>query len=353
MIQYSLNKRWFLLSVAVLAMGCAGSQTTRGSQSSQEVQRQLLQYQEARLHQRQFFVGIASGHDLNQATAAAYQEITRQLTWLPTGSQDMLKGLYRVDRTEADNAGGIHVLAVLEREAAASYLRKMAQEKEAKVKLQLALCKKQLKTGEVQAAQACLSEVNMELERARDLFAASRTALGDALGSSVMPIEDEAAQLAGQISASQTHRRSAILRIVKEIDGKVAGDVDAQFAPILSEHDLKRVTAEISSEQIKKVLAGSSSNDLLSTARSADAGYIIVGLVKSQFVSEDNGQYFSRADGMLRIIETTGGRTVAEISTLGIKGGHVTKNQANEKAINGVMQELKGKLATKLDELKR
>jgi hypothetical protein len=94
------------LVLVTLTSGCG-----RGSRD--EVRRQLMQHQQIKRHQRLFYVGIGEGGALEEATQAAYDEITRQLTWLPAGSRDLLRGLYRVDRTATDRDGRVHLLAVL------------------------------------------------------------------------------------------------------------------------------------------------------------------------------------------------------------------------------------------------
>ena len=90
-----------VLASALSLLGCPPT----GSLPREEVRRKLLQYQGVKFHQRQFFVGIAHGANLEAATQTAYQEITRQLTWLPAGSQDLLRGMYRVDRSATEVVG--------------------------------------------------------------------------------------------------------------------------------------------------------------------------------------------------------------------------------------------------------
>jgi hypothetical protein len=336
------------LFLLVAFCACSGTTQSTGALPREEVRRKLLRYQEVQLHQRQFFVGLAAAATLDRATEAAYQEITRQLTWLPAGSQDMLRGMYRVDRSAQDSSGDVHVLAVLEREAAAAYLRKQAREVEEPVRVKLQGCQSQLKAGELQSAQACLEEGKRQLARVRELITAARAAVGDLARPTLLPAEELAEKLEGQITGGQTQRRSALIHVLRELDGQAAGDLDGELASMCTDLGLKRVSADIPAAVVRQALEGRASG-LLSLARSAGAGYAIVGAIKGRFSSEDSGQFFSFADGGLKVFESTGGRIVAEVACQEVKGGHISRQQANEKAVKEALVRLKGQLQAKLN----
>jgi hypothetical protein len=341
-----------LLCSAAIALAACPSTTTSSGLPRDELRRKLLQYQETKFHQRQFFVGVAHGATLEQATDSASAEITRQLTWLPTGSQGLLRGMYRVDRSATDSEGSVHVLAVLEREAASAHLRKLCRDVEASASLRLVACRKQLRAGEVAAAQACLAAATEEVTKARDLMAASRAAVGDQSRRTFLAAEEEASALAKELSTSQATRRSVLVRVLKKIDGRASGDLDAEFAAVCTNAGLKRASGVLSAARVSEALGGST-DGLLGVARTAGAGYVLVGEIAAQFSSEDSGQFFSFAVGSLRLIETTGGRSVAEISCKDVKGGHISRRQANEKAVGEATAQLKRELQAKLATLGR
>jgi hypothetical protein len=280
----------------------------------------------------------------------AGQEITRQLTWLPAGSQDLLRGMYRVDRTATDSEGNVHVLAVLERDAASTHLRKLSQEADAAAQLRLADCRKQLKVGEVPRAQACLATANTQVAQARELLAASRAAVGDPVRRSSLTSETEAEAIARELSSSAAHRSSVLVHVLRHIDGQAAGDLNTEFAPLCTSSGLRRVSGAVSSRTVLDALDGSAEG-LLGAARQAGAGYALVGQIKATFSSEESGLYYSYAAGNLRIVETTGGRTVAEVSCQDVKGGHISRRQANDKAVKEAVAKLKKELTPKLASL--
>jgi hypothetical protein len=340
-----------LCGASVALAACPGTTTSSGLPRD-ELRRKLLQYQESKFHQRQFFVGIAHGATLEQATESASAELTRQLTWLPSGSQGLLRGMYRVDRSATDTEGNVHVLAVLEREAAAAHLRKLCRDAEASASIRLVACRTQLRAGEVSAAQACLAAATEEVTKARDLLAASRAAVGDLSRRSFLAAEEEANALAKELSTSQATRRSVLVRVLKRIDGRISGDLDAEFAAVCTNAGLKRTSGVLSAARVGEALGGST-DGLLGVARAAGAGYVLIGEMAAQFSSEDSGQFFSFAVGSLRLIETTGGRSVAELSCKDVKGGHISRRQASDKAIGEAAAQLKRELQSKLASLGR
>jgi hypothetical protein len=323
-----------------------------GGASPEEVRRRLVEYQGRRFSHRQFFVGVASGPSLDQATGVAFRDITRQLTWLPSGSQDMLRGMYRVEQQAADSSGTLHVLAALERESAAATLRKLSREADSQATAELAKCRHGFAAGELEQAKVCLEGANQRVARARDLLTAARAAVGDEDRRSTLDAEAAAAHLAQKLALAQTRRRSALLHVVREMDGAADGDLDGEFSALLSDRGLRRVSAEISTAAVQRALAGSP-GAVLQAAKHAGAGFAIVGRVQARFRSEDTGQYFSMAQGAIQVIETIGGRILAEVSCSDVKGGHISRQQANERAVRAAVTELKSRLRAALEGMPR
>jgi len=334
-----------LLLLALLGgSGCPGTSGGSAPLPSAELRRKLLDYQQVKFPQRQFVVGLGAGATLELATATAFGEITRQLTWLPAGSQDLLRGMYRIERSATDEGGQVQALATLERDAANSHLRRLAREAEQAAAGRLPECEKSLGAGELDAAERCLAQGAAELARAADLFAAARAAVGDqALRA---PLEPEAryAELRRRVSSSRTDRGSVMVAVQRVIDGRAAGDLSGEFARVVTDSGLKRADGTAAS------LSGAA---LLKAARQAGAGYVIVGKVQGRFSSEDSGQYFSFAEGALRLLETVSGKVLAELSCSDVKGGHISREKATEKAVREAVSQLGAQLGGKLRALPR
>lgn len=312
-----------------------------------EVRRKLLQYQGLRLHDRQFFVGIARGATLELATQEAFRELTRQLTWLPAGSQEMLRGMYRVERTASDDAGGVHVLAALEREAAEAHLRTLYQQEDGVAVNALRECERLLRAGEAGQASRCLEGARARVARARELHAASRSAVGDHARRAPIASESLAAELGRELGSTQTGRRSFLLRILREVDGVADGELDAELSPTLIDRGLRRAQGELSVKAVEGALAGDA-EAALAASRRLQAGFLVVGRVRARFSSEDSGQFFSFAEGSVRVIESTAGRILVEVSCKDVKGGHISRRQANERAVLEAVKLLREKLRAKL-----
>lgn len=339
------------LVVAALAAqaGCSGP----GGPPADEVRRRLMQRQQVKLHQRLFFVGIADGASLEEATQSAYGEITRQLTWLPDQSRDLLVGMYRVDRTSPDKEGRIHVLAVLEREAASAHLLKLAKEGQDALKVALAGCETLVKDGDVPRAKTCLAErVSPGVERVRALLAASRAAVGDMARPAPFDEEQRAEELQKSIGASEVRGRSVLVSTQAVVDGKRQGSLDAEFSQSVASAGLKLAAGTLVPVQIMAALEGST-DEVARLGREAGAGYVVLGSVEAKYSSEDSGQFFAWATGRVRVIETTAGKAVADLSYDKIKGGHISRQQACEKALHNAVDKLKRDLQLKLRGLAR
>jgi hypothetical protein len=344
------NSFSFLLGLCLLGvglLGCAGEASSRSDLSPEQARRKLLEYQGSRFHQRQFFVGTGEASTLDAATAQAHEAITKQLIWLPSTSQGLLVGMYRVERSVIDRDGSVHVLATLERDAAASHLRRLALENEAQGRHELEGCQKLFKASEIARARECLSQTNLKISAARDLFAASRAVIGDPAQQAALPEEGTAVELKQTIDKRSFSANTVVLRILEYIDGNLVGDRDTDFFSMLQESGYSRIVAQIPTSEIEMALS-EKPEALVRTAQSASAGYAIAGRVTARFSSEDHGQFFSFAEGILRVFEVTSGRAVAEAACNGIKGGHVSRLEASKKASKlasiALVDQLKGKL---------
>lgn len=314
-----------------------------------EVRRRLLQRQQVKLHQRLFFVGVADGATLDEATQAAYADITRQLTWLPEGSRHLLQGMYRVDKNLPDSRGRIHVLAVLEREAAAAHLRKLASERQGSLKVALDVCERLIKDGDVPRTRACLAErVESKVVAVRQLLAASRAAVGDPARPTPFAGEKRAADLARRVKAGEVRGRSVLVHVISVVDGKQRGDLNAAFGRVVTTRGLKLASgATVLPLQVELALKDNTA-DIAKTGKLAGAGYAVVGKVEAKFSSEDSGQFFAWARGRIRLLETTAGKAVADFSYDQIKGGHISRQQACERALQNAVAKLTRDLDSKL-----
>jgi hypothetical protein len=313
----------------------------------------MLHRQQVKLHQRLFYVGYAAGPTLDAATQTAYAEITRQLTWLPADSRQILQGMYRVDKNVPDSDGQVHVLAVLEREAAAAHLRKLAGEQVAALRVALDKCEGLVKDGEIPRAKTCVSQrVNPLVQKVRTLYAAARAAVDDQRTPAPLAEETRAAELSRRIGAGEVAGRSVLVCVLSVVDGRQQGTLDAEFSKSVASAGLKLASGNVLPMQVKLALQGNT-GDVAKAGREAGAGYAVIGRVEAKFSSEDSGQYFAWASGRVRVIETTAGRAVADLSYDKIKGGHISRRQACEKALHNAVAKLKQDLRFKLAGLRR
>jgi len=334
--------------LAILASLLAGCGT--GAAPAEEVRRELLRYQQVKRHNRLFFVGIAQDASFEKARAEAFAEITRQVTWLPEKRRGVLEGLYRVDRVITDRSGELHLLAVLERQAAADHLQRLSGERRAELKVTLADCARRLEAGQLKQARSCVSPVEGKLEQIRELLAASRAALGDPPRAQPFPEEDEARKLSARLGDAKTRGGVVLVYVLREVDGSVTGDLNAELGQVVSRQGLRLAGATVPQRVLEQALTGSTEG-IAAIGRKAGAGYVVAGQVKARFSSEESGQFFAWARGELKVIETTAGKTVAELSNEQIKGGHVTRQQACDRAIDNAVARLKDQLKRELSKL--
>jgi len=336
----------FATLVALQPFGCG----TR--LSAEEAQRLLLKHQQVKRHTRVFYVGLASAATMDSATGAAFAEITRQLTWLPKSGRHMLEGLYRVDRALSDRDGQVHVLAVLERQAAADHLATVVRKRRAKLAGTLQGCSRRLKRGELKQARRCMEPVKGELSQIGELTAGAQAAVGDSPRRAEIPEERLAKELGAQLAAADSRSKVMLVRVLRVIDGQPAGNLDVRFGRVVTTGGYQVVDGRITHHQIEAVLArGGGARAVAEAARTAGAGYAVVGQITARFSSEEGGQYFAWARGQLRVIETAAGKIVGELSHEQIKGGHVSRKQACERAVDNAATALQAVLKAKLAEL--
>lgn len=316
-----------------------------GALPAEELRTRMLRYQRNHLHQRQFYVGIAQAAELQTATSQAYQAITRQLTWLPDGSRQLLQGLYRVDRSAKDKSGVVHVLAVLERVAAAGHLRRLRDERRGQLRTALAGCRKKLDTGDLPGARACHGQLLRLVGNVRGLHVASRSAVGDGATAAPLAEEGQVKALGGRIGSAEAMGKSVLVKVLKEVDGRPAGDLNPAFQAIIAGGGLKLASGAVSANEVKQALGGNT-RVLARTGQSAGAGFVLAGSVESAFSGSEMGQFFARATGRLKVVETQSGRTVLELSVGQTKGGHIARRPACDKAVSHVVKKLTADLKT-------
>ena len=340
-----------LLLVVVTAGGCGG--TTSGSAlDPDDLELKMMRYQQVRMHQRQFYVGMSRGPNLQSATREAYREITRQLTWLPAGLESAMEGLYRVDRSATDSEGKVHVLAVLHREACADYLRKMREDRRRRLQKHIDGCEKKVSVGERAAARSCLGSTRRELAVASALNAAIYASVGDPAPTSALPEQRSLASLVKRFEALDMTGKTVLLHLLRTVDRRVTGNLNASASEVLSGSGLKLISTPLRNRAVKKALSGDAAR-VAKMGRKRGAGYVIVGEVRARFLNSDMGQYFASGSGEIKVIETVNGRVVDEMTVDGIKGGHISRKQACAKAIDKAAEQLLEKLRAAASNLSR
>ena len=333
------------LILGLFFAGCGGAWKP-ATLAPDDLQTRMMRYQQTRLHQRIFFVGIARGHDLQDATERAYGEISRQLTWLPEGAPDLLVGLYRVDRTGTDSQGQIHVLAVLEREAAARKCHQLKRETLASLGKELTRCRLLLDAGEAADARACAAGAGDLKERARTLHAAQYAAEGDPAPGFAPSEAAKLRKLKVRLDETAMRRRAVLVHVIKIVDRR-RGDLNAQVQQVVTGVGLRLAPGNIGQRMVKRALAGDSGR-AAAAGKAAGAGYIIIGKINVEFLGSEMGQHFARAMGRVLILETESGKVLAEVNVGPFKGGHITRKDACDTAVKNVISAAGRELAERL-----
>lgn len=94
----------------------------------------------------------------------------------------------------------------------------------------------------------------------------------------------------------------------------------------------------IPSSQVKAILSGDS-GVASKAATDKGAGMLLVLDLKCSFNTEMDGAYYSYAEGGLRLIRTADGRELYTSELPSTKGGHVSHNKANKKAIENLLNQ--------------
>jgi|GEM_PF-6387619 hypothetical protein len=327
--------------------GGNGQTTTADKLSRDDLRQRMRRYQHVKFHQRQFYVGIAEGSNLAQATRQAKNRIRGQLKWLPRGADHLLRGLYRVARSGTDNNGRVHVLAVLDREMTGAHLGKLAKQADGAADAQIDRCVRLYKASELAGAKSCARKTGPMIRRARDLYTAARAAVGDPATTIRIPAADRLAKLRSDLSDSQARRRWVMIQVIDKLGGNRPQHNITPYTAAATGAGWKVVGAMASIGEIKRALA-SSAEDLIQTARLKRAGLLLVGKVKASFSGEEDGFFYAQASGRLRLYNVVSGRILSELTVPGLKAGHISRGKAVNKAANQVRQRLKRKLVTAL-----
>jgi len=210
-------------------------------------------------------------------------------------------------------------------------------------------CRRAVAAGELDSARRCIEQGQGELARAGQLINASRAAVGDTARKSSLEGEESYSELAQRVSAGRLSRRSAMLQVWATLEAEAAAeeDLSSEFSPLLTDRGLKRVAGHVSVRTVQDALTDQV-DSLAGSAGRAGAGYAVVGRIKARFVAEESGQFFSMADGAIRVVETTGRRVLFEVSCHDVKGGHITRRQANQKAVREAVRQLREQLGERL-----
>lgn len=303
----------------------------------------LKRYQQDQRHERKFLVGFAEGTNLQAATQRAYDAITRQVQWVPAGGRELLVGHYRVDKSPQDSEGTYHVLAVLSRQAAGGHLQNKRDEELKRLRAAVGGCRKLLDSCDIPGVRSCLGQLEAQLKKARDVHLASRAVEGD---SSPSPIPEAGSVLAlkARLDRVAANRGSMLVHVLKSVDGKPAGNLDASFQAVVSKGGRRVASGTITDTQVKQAMAGNT-RALAQASTDAGAGFVLVGSVDATFHSADKyGQYFAHATGRLKVVDAVCGRTVAQLTVPSLKGGHINRRQACDKAARTVVKQLSARL---------
>lgn len=331
-----LAKLVFLSAFAVLYVSACTHQNALSGRGAEDVKRSLLHEQQVRFHGRLFFVGLAWGPTLEAATQSAYNDIAHQLGWLPASSQTILQGI-RVERSVPDSQGNIHLLATLEREFVARELRRLAQEKQTQLHRDMPLCESRILAGEMHESRQCLQQLKAKLDLTRDLLAAAQTALGEPERAIVLSEIDTWNKLNAVFHKQCLEGRTVMLGVFRA-PGETP-DITETLSRSVTQSGMKLLPVLFESHDVERFFAGDPSA-ILKRLRQEGVGYAVLGHIRSQFSEALQGQFFSMASGVLRVLRTTDGKILKEMSLENVKGGHLSKQKATEKATQHLAERL-------------
>lgn len=320
--------------------------------STEEMRQSMQEHQNASLKSGQYFIGLADDTSRATATDAAYFNITQQLNFLPPGSTEMLRGLYRVDSSRTDRQGRIHVLATLNREQASVYLRKQAREEGSALTSSIAACKNQVKAGQIAQASVCIEVVRQKASRVRDLIGAAAAAVGDKSTSTTLPEERQLEELAGELASSKSLGQVILVGVLKIVDGKNQGDFNSECNSTITTSGWKIASGPLAEAQINKILADPPA-DLAPTLKSQGAAYAFAGKVTITYLGKVKKKFVAKAKGLAKLLDTANGKIVAELTPAEVTGQGANRQEALNKATADLLVRLQAELSVKLRNLPR
>ena len=134
------------------------------------------------------------------------------------------------------------------------------------------------------------------------------------------------------------------------VDQRGRGNLNPKFQEVISAAGLKIVSRKIRDHFVLQALGGNTEK-VSAISIAAGAGIAIAGKVNVRFIGSELGQYFAEATARLVVIDTESGRTLADLNPGPIKGGHISRDNANLRATDKAIQAAKVKLARVLQGL--
>jgi hypothetical protein len=302
-----------------------------------------------------YVVGMAEGPSLVEARNAAFAQITDKLAALPESRQRLLRGLYRIDYLSTGTDGRVHVLAVVDREAASAILRKRARHRRWDLAKTLDRCGQLLEERQRRRAQQCLAWARQLEQEITDLRVASRAVVDQQPPDVAMPESRRLPQLAERVQAQEeqevTEGRppSVLVHIERYDDGERRGTANEAFVGLLRSEGLRVKERPVSRGLMEDAL-GERPEVVADVARAAGASYALIGRVeRRRTTTEHEEERYALASGTLRLIDASTGQVLAEVARGKIRGGDTADLRSPAQAFAGTMQELKRRLSRQLE----
>ena len=196
--------------------------------------------------------------------------------------------------------------------------------------------------GKQMASQGRHPEAAMLLERAKKLLTQLKEPrVVEGLSSEVLA-EQIAADLRASAQAAAEAGKTALVVMGLTLEGKLTtrGGLVTTMQNMIQKwvvnQGLKIRPGGLDSDQVQAILSGDK-EAAQQAAASKGAGMLLVVDLKCDFGSELHGQFFSYAEGGLRLIRTADGRELYTTELERTKAGHVTRKNANKKALMSVL----------------
>ncbi len=182
------------------------------------------------------------------------------------------------------------------------------------------------------------------LQRAKELLSKLRQPqVIDGQSSEVMA-EQIMADLKQEQQAAKEILSTALVVVGLTVDGKLQtrgrlwSAIRNKVQKWVVDSGLKIRPGGIPTGQVKAILSGDD-GAAAKAATDKGAGMLLVLDLKCNFSSELDGAFYSYAEGGLRLIRTADGREIFTAELPSTKGGHISKNKANKKAIDNLLNE--------------